>query len=509
MFGKLLVANRGEIAVRVIRTCQEMGIRTVAIYSDADRGALHVRMADEAVRVGPAPSGESYLRIDRILEAAKATGAEAIHPGYGFLSERGAFVTACKEAGITFVGPPAEAIDAMGDKTEARQRMIAAGVPVVPGMEEPESDVAKARAFAANIGFPVMIKAASGGGGRGMRRVDGEAEFDEAFASAQREALGAFGDDRVYVEKFLEKPRHVEIQVFADSQGNCVHLFERECSVQRRHQKVLEESPSPILDEKMREEMGAVAVRAAQAVGYVGAGTCEFLVDAHRNFYFLEMNTRLQVEHPVTELRTGVDLVRWQLEVAAGRPLPMTQDEIPSNGHAIEARINAEDPSRGFMPSPGKITYLRLPGGPGTRIDGGVYPGYTVPMAYDSMIAKLIVWAPDRTQAIERLQRALSEFVVKGITTNIGYLKRIVAHPEFLSGDYDTTFLARHGDELGAKPDPDLARVALVASAVYQHQLDKNRAKKLALSAGGADAGRSRWAEIGRMRALGRTGGVR
>jgi acetyl-CoA carboxylase biotin carboxylase subunit len=295
LFGKLLVANRGEIAVRVIRTCQEMGIRTVAIYSDADRGALHVRMADEAVRVGPAPSGESYLRIDKIIQAAKATGAPAIHPGYGFLSERGAFVTACKEAGITFVGPPAEAIEAMGDKTEARQRMIAAGVPVVPGMEEPESDVAKARAFAVSIGFPVMIEAASGGGERGMRRVDAETDLDDAFASAQREALGAFGDDRVYVEKFLDKPRHVEIQVFADSHGNCIHLFERECSVQRRHQKVLEESPSPILDEKMREEMGAVAVRAAQAVGYVGAGTCEFLVDAHRNLYFLEMNTRLHV----------------------------------------------------------------------------------------------------------------------------------------------------------------------------------------------------------------------
>ena len=509
MFRKILVANRGEIAVRVIRTCREMGIRTVAVYSDADRGALHVRMADEAVRLGPAPSRESYLRIDRIIDAAKATGADAIHPGYGFLSEQAPFVEACDAAGITFIGPRPEAIAAMGDKTGARQRMIQAGVPVVPGMDEPESDVNRAREFARSIGFPVMIKAAAGGGGRGMRKVESEEEFDASFAAAQREALAAFGDDRVYVEKFLDKPRHVEIQVFADAHGNCIHLFERECSVQRRHQKVIEESPSPILDEDLRRRMGEVAVRAARAVNYLGAGTCEFLVDANKNFYFLEMNTRLQVEHPVTELRCGVDLVRWQIEVAAGKPLPLLQDEVRAQGHAIEARINAEDPAKNFMPSPGKITYLRLPGGPGTRIDSGVYPGYTVPMAYDSMIAKLIVWAPTREQAIQRLQRALSEFVVKGITTNIGYLKRIVAHPEFLSGDYDTTFLARRAEELRAATNGELARVALVASAVYQYQLDKNRARKLELAAQGAAAARSRWAEMGRLRALGRAGGVR
>jgi len=509
LFRKILVANRGEIAVRVMRTCREMGIRTVAVYSDADRGALHVRMADEAVRVGPAPSRESYLQIDRILDAARTTGAEAIHPGYGFLSEQAPFVEACDAAGIAFIGPRPDAIAAMGDKTEARQRMIQAGVPVVPGMEQPEADAKKAKDFARSIGFPVMIKAAAGGGGRGMRKVESEEEFDAAFASAQREALAGFGDDRVYVEKFLEKPRHVEIQVFADQHGNCIHLFERECSVQRRHQKVIEESPSPILDEEMRRRMGEVAVRAARAVNYVGAGTCEFLVDAHKNFYFLEMNTRLQVEHPVTELRCGVDLVRWQIEVAAGKPLALTQDEVLCQGHAIEARINAEDPARNFMPSPGKITYLRLPGGPGTRIDSGVYPGYTVPMAYDSMIAKLIVWAPNREQAIERLQRALSEFVVKGITTNIGYLKRIVAHPEFQSGDYDTTFIARRGDELRSDGNGELARVALVASAVYQYQIDKNRARRLDMAAQGASAARSRWAEIGRLRALGRSGGVR
>ena len=509
MFRKILVANRGEIAVRVMRTCREMGIRTVAVYSDADRGALHVRTADEAVRLGPAPSRESYLRIDKIIEAAKATGAEAIHPGYGFLSERAEFVHACNEAGIVFIGPPASAMDAMGEKTQARRRMIEAGVPVVPGMAEPENDLATARAFAEKVGFPVMIKAAAGGGGKGMRRVDSPAEFDAAFGAAQREAANAFGDDRVYIEKFLEKPRHVEIQIFADGHGNCVHLFERECSVQRRHQKVIEETPSPIVDPKMRAEMGEVAVRAAKAVNYVGAGTCEFLVDAHKNFYFLEMNTRLQVEHPVTELRTGLDLVRWQIEVAAGGRLPLTQDQIPSSGHSIEARINAEDPAKNFMPSPGKIKYLRLPGGPGTRVDGGVYPGYTVPMTYDSMIAKLIVWAPTRKEAIDRLRRALSEFVVKGITTNIGYLRQIIDHPEFQSGDYDTTFLARCAEELKQESSPDLAKVALIASAVHQFQLDQARAKKLQERTEGAQGARSRWAEIGRMHALGRSGGVR
>jgi len=509
VFRKILVANRGEIAVRVMRTCREMGIRTVAVYSDADRGALHVRTADEAVRLGPAPSRESYLRIDKIIEAAKATGAEAVHPGYGFLSERAEFVRACEAAGLVFIGPPAEAMDAMGEKTQARRRMIEAGVPVVPGMAEPESDLQKARIFAETAGFPVMIKAAAGGGGKGMRRVDTLAEFDAAFAAAQREAANAFGDDRVYIEKFLEKPRHVEIQVFADKHGNAIHLFERECSVQRRHQKVIEETPSPIVDPKMRAQMGEVAVRAARAVSYVGAGTCEFLVDAHRNFYFLEMNTRLQVEHPVTELRTGLDLVRWQIEVAAGAKLPLAQEEIPSTGHAIEARINAEDPAKNFMPSPGKIRYMRLPGGPGTRVDGGVYPGYTVPMTYDSMIAKLIVWAPTRAQAIDRLRRALSEYVVKGITTNISYLRQIIDHAEFQSGDYDTTFLARRAEELKVQPSDELAKVALIASAVHQFQVDQARSRQLQNRADGAQSARSRWADIGRARALGRSGGVR
>ncbi len=508
MFDKILVANRGEIAVRVMRTAREMGVRTVAVYSDADRGALHVRTADEAVRIGPPPSRESYLKVDAILDAARRTGAQAIHPGYGFLSEKTELVQACEAAGIVFIGPPASAMDAMGEKTVARRNMIKAGVPVVPGMQQPEESLEKARAFAGEIGYPVMLKAAAGGGGKGMRRVESAAEFQAAFESCQREAKNAFGDDRVYVEKYLEKPRHVEIQVFADRHGNCIHLFERECSVQRRHQKVIEETPSPIVDEKMRAAMGEVAVRAAKAVGYVGAGTCEFLVDAHRNFYFLEMNTRLQVEHPVTELRTGLDLVRWQLEVAAGKELPLRQEQIPSRGHAIEARINAEDPARDFMPSPGLIQYLRLPGGPGTRVDTGVFQGFTVPMAYDSMIAKLIVWAETREQAIARLRRALSDFVVKGIQTNIGYLRALASHPEFTSGDYDTGFIARRAEELKAKQSPELAKVALVAAAIHQHELDLQKAKKLqAVSPAGGE--RSRWKDAGRARALNRGGGVR
>jgi acetyl-CoA carboxylase biotin carboxylase subunit len=506
MIRKVLVANRGEIAVRVMRTCRELGIPTVAIYSEADRGALHVRFADQAVCVGPAPSRESYLKIEAILAAARRTGADAIHPGYGFLSERPEFARACKAAGITFIGPPAAAIEAMGEKTGARRAMIAAGVPVVPGMTEPEADGEKARAFARGIGYPVMLKAAAGGGGKGMRRVEEDAAFPAAFASASREALNAFGDERVYVEKYLEKPRHVEIQVFADRHGNVVHLFERECSVQRKHQKVVEETPSPIVTPELRARMGEVAVRAARAVGYVGAGTVEFLVDAHRDFYFLEMNTRLQVEHPITEMRTGLDLVRWQVEVADGAPLPLRQEEIQSRGHALEVRINAEDPPQDFLPCPGTIRYLRLPDGPGTRVDAGVFGGYTVPMAYDSMIAKLIVWAETREQAIARMKRALSEFVLKGITTNVGFLRQVIAHPEFASGDYDTGFLSRRMAELVPGQSPELAKIALLAAAVHQYQIDGDRARRLAPA--GEAGGRSRWQEVGRVRNLFR-GGVR
>src|SRR5688572_9171103 len=425
---KVLIANRGEIAIRVIRSCKELGISTVAVYSEADRSALHVRQAEQAFCVGPAPSRESYLAQERIIEAARKAGADAVHPGYGFLSENASFVRACEKAGLLFIGPPATAMEAMGEKTRARANMVKAGVPVVPGSTEPIPTIEEARAYAQKIGFPIMLKAAGGGGGKGMRRVEGLQDFDSAWRGARSEAMSSFGNDAVYIEKYLEKPHHVEIQVFGDTHGNVIHLNERECSAQRRHQKVIEETPSPILNPKLRAAMGEVAVKAAKAVGYVGAGTVEFLVDVHRNFYFLEMNTRLQVEHPVTEWVTGLDLVALQIKVAEGEKLPFTEPR-PPQGHSIEVRIYAEDPARNFMPSPGKIQYLRVPGGPNVRDDSGVFAGYTVPNFYDPMISKLSVWAPTRPEAIARAQRALGEYVVKGITTNIRYLKAILAHP--------------------------------------------------------------------------------
>ncbi|GAO05429.1 acetyl/propionyl/methylcrotonyl-CoA carboxylase subunit alpha [Anaeromyxobacter sp. PSR-1] len=497
---KVLVANRGEIAVRVMRTCREMRIPTVAVYSEADRGALHVRKADEAVFIGPAPARESYLSIERILDACRRTGADAVHPGYGFLSENAELARALDRAGIALVGPPAAAMDAMGVKTTARRNMAAAGVPVVPGSEEPFAEEAEARAFAERIGFPVMIKAAAGGGGKGMKRCDRAEDFAALWQSARREATAAFGDDRLYLEKFLEKPRHVEIQVFADQHGNCVWLGERECSVQRRQQKVIEETPSAVLDDRLREAMGEVAVRAARAVGYVGAGTVELLVDAHRNFYFLEMNTRLQVEHPVTEMVTGLDLVRMQLEVARGERI-LAQEQVQRRGHAIEARVYAEDPARGFLPQPGKITYLRVPGGPGIRDDSGVYAGWVVPQWYDPMISKLVAWAPTRPQAIDRLIRALGEYVVHGIGTNLGWLAAALDHPEFRSGDYDTGFCARHAKALVRPPDPSLERVALIAAAVAAFKRERDAAEAHAARAG-QGAARSGWARAGRLRAL-------
>ncbi len=497
---KVLIANRGEIACRVIRTCREMGIATVAVYSDADRSALHVRMADEAYPIGPAPSRESYLVIEKILGVAKKSGADAIHPGYGFLSEKSEFARACQAAGVSLIGPPPEAMDAMGEKTRARDQMKAAGVPIVPGTPGPVANEEEARRFANEIGFPIMLKAAAGGGGKGMRRIDSDAEFTSSFRGAVGEAESAFGDGRVYIEKFLEKPRHIEFQVFADQHGNCIHLGERECSVQRRHQKVIEETPSCILDEDLRARMGEIAVRAAKAVNYVGAGTIEFLVDAKRNFYFLEMNTRLQVEHPITELVTGVDLVRWQIEIAQGAKLPML--EAPKQrGHAIEARVYAEDPSRNFMPSPGVIRYLRVPGGPGVRDDSGVYTGYEVPMFYDPMISKLVVWAQTRDEAIDRMDRALSEYVVKGITTNVSWLRRVLRHPEFTSGDYDTGFLGRRADELAPAEDPKLTEVAVLAAAVNAFKRDQEKAKKIATQSGGGAGTTSNWKLYGRNRA--------
>ncbi|RKI31315.1 acetyl-CoA carboxylase biotin carboxylase subunit [Corallococcus sp. AB004] len=484
---KVLVANRGEIAIRVMRTCKDLGIATVAVYSEADRSALHVRTADQAYFVGPPPSRESYLVQERILEVAKESGADAIHPGYGFLSENASFVRACEKAGIIFIGPPAAAMDAMGEKTRARANMIKAGVPVVPGTTEPIATIEEAREYAQQIGFPIMLKAAGGGGGKGMRRVEGMADFDSAWRSAKSEALNAFGNDAVYIEKYLEKPHHVEIQVFADQYGNTIHLNERECSAQRRHQKVVEETPSPILTPEMRAKMGEVAVKAAKAVNYVGAGTVEFLVDVHRNFYFLEMNTRLQVEHPVTEWVTGLDLVAMQIKAAEGEKLPLFEAPTP-RGHAIEVRVYAEDPARNFMPSPGKIHALRVPSGPNVRDDSGVFAGFTVPNYYDPMISKLSVWGATREEAIARAKRALSEYVVKGITTNIRYLHGILSHPEFVGGDYDTSFLTRHHTALLGEEDTKLSEVALLASTLHPFQRDQKRAKTLPSRAGGGDA---------------------
>jgi len=498
---KVLVANRGEIAIRVMRTCKELGIATVAVYSEADRSALHVRTADQAYFVGPPPSRESYLVQQRIIDAAKQAGADAIHPGYGFLSENASFVRACEAAGILFIGPPAAAMDAMGEKTRARANMLKAGVPVVPGSTEPFASQDEARAYAVKIGFPVMLKAAGGGGGKGMRRVGHVDDFDSSWRAAKSEAMNAFGNDAVYIEKYLEKPHHVEIQVFADQYGNTIHLNERECSAQRRHQKVVEETPSPILTPELRAKMGEVAVKAAKAVNYVGAGTVEFLVDVHRNFYFLEMNTRLQVEHPVTEWVTGLDLVALQIKAAEGEKLPLTAAPEP-RGHSIEVRVYAEDPARNFMPSPGKITYLRVPGGPNVRDDSGVFPGYVVPNFYDPMISKLSVWAPTRREAIARAQRALSEYVVKGITTNTRYLKAILAHPEFIEGDYDTSFLTREHDTLLGVEDAKLSEMALLASAVHAYQRDQKRAKTLpsASGPGGGNGGASPWKQALRTR---------
>jgi acetyl-CoA carboxylase biotin carboxylase subunit len=504
---KILIANRGEIAVRVARTCREMGIPTVAVYSDADRAALHVRSCDEAVRIGPAASRESYLVIENVIAACKQTGADAVHPGYGFLSENAKFARACKEAGITFIGPPPEAMDEMGEKTRARRKAIEAGVPVVPGLKEPipAGGEEAAKKFALEIGYPIMLKAAAGGGGKGMRLVESPKDFDSAYATAQREALSAFGDNRVYIEKAVSRPRHVEIQVFADTHGNCIWLGERECSVQRRHQKVIEETPSPIVSPELRAEMGRVAVEAAKAVKYVGAGTCEFLVDGNtRSFYFLEMNTRLQVEHPVTELCTGLDLVRWQIEIARGAKLPWSQEDVIRNlrGHAIEARLYAEDPAKNFLPSPGLIHSLKLADGPGVRNDAGVESGSEVPRYYDPMIGKLAVWATTREQAIDKLRRALSETVVKGITTNTMYLKRILDLKDFRRGDYDTGLLGRSSAQLlrdEVSPDEDLA---LAAAAIWQYEQDQRTALK---TAAGAKAEESAWARAGRLDALRRT----
>ncbi len=438
---KILIANRGEIVVRIIRTCREMGIGTVAVFSEGDRAAMHVRLADEAYGIGPTPASESYLQQERIIDAALQAGADAIHPGYGFLAENPEFAEKVKAAGLIFIGPPPQAMRLMGDKTAARQTMQAAGVPIVPGTPEPLADAEAARAAAEKVGYPILLKAAAGGGGKGMRVVERAEDIAAAFRAASSEAASAFGDGRVYIEKYLERPRHVEFQIFADHHGNVIHLGERECSIQRRHQKVIEESPSPIVAPEMREAMGAAAVQAARACGYVNAGTIEFLVDAQRNFYFLEMNTRLQVEHPVTEMVTGQDLVEWQIRVAQGEKLPLKQEEVQFHGHAIECRVYAEDPQNQFLPSTGRIVEMQLPDGPGIRVDAGFAAGDEISMYYDPMIAKLIAFAPTRAQAISRMLRALGEYRILGIRTTIPFCMWVLHHPGFRKGEFDTHFV--------------------------------------------------------------------
>ncbi len=442
MFRKILVANRGEIALRVIRACRELGIETVAIYSEADRDSLHVRFADDDVCIGPAPAKESYLRIARIIAAAEITGADAIHPGYGFLAENAEFAETCAASNIAFIGPTAAQIRVMGDKAAARKTMSDVGVPIIPGTPGPVADADEALESARTIGFPVIIKAAAGGGGKGMRVARNEEEFARSFTLARSEALSAFGNDEVYVEKFLTRPRHIEFQILGDSHGNVIHLGERDCSIQRRHQKLIEEAPSPAMTPELRERMGSDAVRGAKAIDYVGAGTIEMLLDEDGSYYFMEMNTRIQVEHPVTEMLTGVDLVKEQIMVAAGAALSI--DAMPSlRGHVIECRINAEDPSRSFQPSPGKITAFHAPGGPGVRLDTHIYDGYVVPPFYDSLLAKLVVQGRDRAEAIRRMQIALDSFIIEGVTTTVSFLGRVLRHEAFQRGEVDTKFLER------------------------------------------------------------------
>jgi acetyl-CoA carboxylase, biotin carboxylase subunit len=499
VFNKILIANRGEIAVRVMRACREMGIHTVAVYSDADRASLHVRYADEAFRIGAAPSTESYLRIDRILEAARRSGSEAIHPGYGFLAENPQFARACKEAGVVFVGPSAEAMELMGSKTASRRAARKAGLPVVPGTDSNLEGLDQMRRSAEEIGFPVMLKASAGGGGKGLRLVGAASELESAWRTARSEAQNAFNDSSVYLEKYIELPRHVEIQVLGDHHGNMIYLGERECSLQRRHQKVVEECPSPLVDSEMRRAMGETAVRIAQLAGYTNAGTVEFLVDQRRRFYFLEMNTRLQVEHPVTEFVTGVDLVKEQLRIAAGEPLSLKQEDLRLHGWAIECRIYAEDPANNFFPSPGLITHLRAPAGPGVRVDSGSYAGWRVPLEYDPLLAKLIVHAGTRSSAIARLERALYEYDVGGIRTNIPFFRSLVSHPDFHAGRLDTGFIDRFlagGFPPATSRDPDSELAAMLAVAL--------EARHVAAGAPATAPAGSSWKLTGRKAALNR-----
>ena len=493
---KVLIANRGEIAVRVIRACRELGYPTVAVYSEPDRAALHVVYADEAMPIGPAPSRESYLRIDRIIDAAKKTGAEAIHPGYGFLAENASFARACRDAGITFIGPSPESIEAMGSKTESRQRMQAAGVPVVPGLTKAVESFEEIAEFAKSAGFPIMIKASAGGGGKGMRLVERAEDLQQAFERVTSEAQSFFGDGSVYAEKFVPSPRHIEVQILGDQHGNIVHFGERECTLQRRHQKVVEECPSPVVDAELRERLGAMAVKAAAAVNYYSAGTIECLMGPDREFYFLEMNTRLQVEHPVTEMVWGIDLVKEQLRIAQGEKITIPPSGWKPKGHAIECRIYAEDPSRKFAPSPGLIRYLDLPQGPGVRNENGVYAGYTVPVHYDPMLSKLVCHAANRAEAIERMKRALMEYRVEGIETTIPFFSWIMDNDDFRKANFDTGYIDRMLPQIDFAHTADETRVDAAIAAAAIIAFEESQSVKLPV---GDD---SPWKRAGRIDAM-------
>jgi acetyl-CoA carboxylase biotin carboxylase subunit len=496
MFKKILIANRGEIAVRVLRACREMGIAPVAVYSEADRGALHVRMADEAYPIGPSPSSQSYLSIEKILDVAKRSGADAVHPGYGFLSENPVFSQACTDAGLAFIGPSPKSIALMGSKVESRKAVAQYGVPMIPGTMEPMADPDEARSVAKSLGYPIMVKASAGGGGKGMRLVHSEAELANALQTTADEAQAAFGDGAVYIEKIIERPRHIEVQVLADHQGNAVFLGERECTIQRRHQKVIEECPSPVVDSELRRRLGEAALNVVRAAAYYSAGTVEFLVDAQGRFYFLEMNTRLQVEHPVTEMVTGVDLVKEQIRIAGGASLNLQQTDITLKGAAIECRIYAEDPENNFFPSPGTIRLLRTSAGPGIRDDSGVYEGWTVPVDYDPLISKLIAWAPSRNEAIRRMRRALDEYRIEGIQTNLAFFRSVLDDDRFRSGDFDTGFIdrwlrePRAADEVPVM-DHDLAAIAVAIEDSLPHPNTNSRI-----------AARSAWKTAARLKGL-------
>jgi acetyl-CoA carboxylase, biotin carboxylase subunit len=498
MIKKVLVANRGEIAVRIIRSCREMGITTVAVYSDADRKSMHVLYADEAYHIGPSPSVDSYLNIDNILNAALASGADAIHPGYGFLSENPAFSERCKHEGIIFIGPSADAISTMGDKITARKTMMAAGVPVVPGTEGKIDSEEEALRTIETIGLPVMIKASAGGGGKGMRLVHNPGEVKSALRAARSEAKSAFGDDSVFIEKYIESPHHIEYQILADSFGNVIHLFERECSVQRRHQKIIEETPSPIMTPEKRQRMGEDAIAAAKAVNYEGAGTIEFIVDKDLNYYFLEMNTRLQVEHPITERVVGVDLVKEQIHIANGLPLQLKQENLKQNGHAIECRVYAEDPENNFMPAPGKVTHIDIPYGVGVRVDGSIYEGREVTIYYDPLIAKLIVWGKNRQEALERTTRALKEFKITGVKNNLKFLERIIAAKDFVDGHYTTHFVDENKEFL-MKEDPcnqNCEDIVLITALMeYLRKIEKASPKEMT-------ALKNNWKDYSRVRSV-------